>query len=120
MKTLGPERRELKEEVGCCMCCREPLQPEWLDVHEIASGPAREKCLTEPLLQLVVCRDCHHHVQSQTAAKQIAWLFKWLIEKTCEKYCELKGYAPTAVVPADVHTFLMYQKAPKKRHKVKK
>jgi hypothetical protein len=112
MRTLSPVRRELKKTIGQCMRCLDPLPPDYLDVHEIASGAAREKCLSEPSLQLVLCRECHEDVQSWPPAKQIALRHQWLIEEACEKYCELNGLADTAVVAAEVFVFLMYQKPP--------
>ncbi len=113
MRTIGPDRKELKDAVGQCMNCRVLRTADWLDVHEIASGPAREDCLHEPILQLVLCRECHDHVQSLRPAKQIAIHFRWLINYACEKYCELTGTAPTHVTAEDVITFLMMGKRAK-------
>lgn len=61
------------------------------------------------------CRGCHEDVGSWKPARQIGLHFKWLIELGCKRYCELKGLADTAVVPADVVTFLLYQKPPKRK-----
>ncbi len=110
MKTLSPERCELKVHVGCCMKCRKALGPAYLDAHEIANGAAREDCMDEPLLVMVLCRKCHNRVQGQPPAKQIALHFRWLIDVACAKYCDLTGTAPTHVVGEDVVTFLMMGK----------
>ncbi len=110
MREVGPERKARKESTQRCMCCREPLQPDWLDIHEIASGPARQKCLEWIDLQLVLCRKCHDHVQNQPIAKQIALGVRWDIEKRCALYCELTGTAPTHVTAEDVITFLMFKR----------
>src|SRR5689334_18289832 len=72
MRVVGPARREMKEETGCCMVCRKPLPVESLDAHEIAGGSARGKCLSEPLLQMVLCRACHTIAQTAPPADQIA------------------------------------------------
>ncbi len=117
MAKVGPERRARKESTQMCMCCREPLPAYLLEIHEVASGPAREKCLEWIDLQLVLCRGCHEHVQRWPAAKQIALGMMWDIEKRCALYCDLKGYAPTAVVADEVITFLMFKKPPRKRGK---
>lgn len=117
MRKVGPERRELKERVGECMYCRKALDPERLDAHEVANGAAREKCMEEPLLVIVLCRPCHDDVQGWQPARQIGLHFKWLIERGCKRFCELNGLADTAVVPDDVITFLMYQKPAKRRVK---
>ncbi len=117
MKTLSPERRELKERVGQCMACGKPMAPEYLDVHEIAAGGSREKCLGVPLLQLVLCRMCHETIQPWPPSRQIAVRVRWQIRESCLRYCEVKGLAPTAVEPADVVIHLMFQKPPRKRGK---
>lgn len=115
MKTLAPERRELKERVGCCMKCWKQLPPDMLDVHELAAGGSREKCLLVPELQLVLCRVCHDGLQGVPPAKQIAVIVQWNIQWLCHLYCETKGLAPTAVEPADVAIFLMFREQPKKK-----
>jgi hypothetical protein len=114
MQTLSPERLSLKEQVGECMLCCRRLEPEHLDVHEIASGPAREACLEQPSLQLVLCRGCHERVQSWPAAKQIAQRHRWMIVRECKLYCELKGRAPTAVIANDVEIYMVFGSKGKK------
>ncbi len=119
MKTLSPDRRELKEEVGECMWCGVPYAPDALDVHEIAAGGSREKCLTEPLLLMVLCRHCHGDIQGKPPAKQIAVLTEWSIDRICKAYCDVKGLAPRAVSRSDVTTFLFFRKPPKSKRKGK-
>jgi hypothetical protein len=110
MATAGPERRAYKEQVGQCMICRRQESPDWLDAHEIAAGAAREACLTEWNLILVVCRECHERIQHSKPEKQIAYLAKWFIDQACAKYNELKGTAPTHVTAMGVLDYLDYSK----------
>lgn len=117
MSRIGPERRDLKILVGQCMKCRELLTPDYLDIHEIASGDAREKCLRAPDLQIVLCRECHMIVQYMPPAKQIAVRTRWIIDGACALYCELKGYAPTAVMADEVVDYLMFKPKGRKRGK---
>lgn len=102
MRELAPERLARKREVGCCMDCRRVLPPEALDIHEIASGAAREECLRVVELQLVLCRQCHDRLQGAKAALQIAVAVRWYAKRLCERYDELKGYAAGFTDPGDV------------------
>jgi hypothetical protein len=111
LATAGPERRAYKEQVGQCMICRQQLPADSLDCHEIASGSAREACLTQWNLILVVCRECHERIQHSKPEKQIAYLAKFWIDQACAKYNELKGTAPTHVTRNDVVTYLNFSLA---------
>jgi len=76
MKKVKPIRDALREEVGCCEICG--CSRGTLDVHEIARGHLRERCLGERCALLVVCRSCHSEKLSQpaewTEARQLAVL----------------------------------------------
>lgn len=102
MQQVGPERKAYKEQVGCCMVCRMQLPPESLDCHELAAGYAREKCLTEWLLIMVVCRTCHDRIQGTKPKYQMRLLLLWIADEMARKYCELKGYATTHLTGAEV------------------
>jgi hypothetical protein len=107
MREVGPERKAFLEEIGVCMVCRQnPPQ----DCHEIASGSAREDCLTEWDLIAVVCRKCHDKIQHWKPAKQIALVMAFRIDAACRRYCELKGFALTHVDRNAVLCALEYAK----------
>lgn len=121
MATVGPERQARKQIIGECQHCRTEGTIDQLDVHEIAAGGTREKCLWIADLQIVLCRKCHKLIQGMPPAKQIAIRAKWHIDFACKMYCEVKGLAPTAVVADEVVSYLMYAKTkPTKKKRAKK
>lgn len=105
-RKVKPMRDEYK--AGECMKCRKVPAD---DCHEIATAAAREQCLTEWSLVIALCRSCHSEVQNWTPATQIALLAAYRIDKACERYCELKGYAPSYVSRNSVLTALEYNTA---------
>ncbi len=78
MREVKPIRDALRAEVGCCEICG--CSRGTLDVHEIARGVHRERCLGERCALLVVCRSCHSEKLSQASeypeARQLACLAK--------------------------------------------
>jgi len=76
MREVKPIRDALRTEVGCCEICG--CSRGTLDVHEIARGHLRERCLGERCALLVVCRSCHSEKLSQASeypeARQLALL----------------------------------------------
>lgn len=120
MSDVGPQRLEHKEQVGECMICRKPLPPEELDCDEIARGFAREACLTEWMLLLVSCRACHQSSQDWPITTRIAALLKWIGERACHRYNELRGTAQTHVTWTGVLTALEYAPGVKPVERVKR
>lgn len=110
MAKVGPERRARKEEIGCCMVCRQLFTPECLDGDEVARGPAREKCLSEPSLTIIDCRRCHEVIQDWPIAKRLAVIERWEADQRAARYCELTGNAPTHVTGADVVSYMTFFK----------
>jgi hypothetical protein len=88
MRTVAPARKEFRLAVGVCMLCRQNPASE---NHEIARGPAREKCLEVLDLQLCVCRSCHDSIQHAHPADQLALRTIWDIDYRTLKYNELMG-----------------------------
>lgn len=104
---VNPERKAFVEAAGACMVCR--VSPA-VDAHEIASGHAREDCLTEWSLIMAVCRRCHTKIQHMKPEKQIALRTAFFIDQACEKYNELRGTAPTHVTRNGVLNYFSYSK----------
>lgn len=65
MREVKPIRDALRAEVGCCEICG--TSRGTLDVHEIARGVHRERCLGERCALLIVCRSCHSEKLSQAS-----------------------------------------------------
>lgn len=110
MREVGPERKARKAEVGCCMLCRRALPPSELDADEIARGPAREACLKEPSLILILCRCCHDMSQNWQPGKRIAIGIMFEVDVRCAKYNELRGTGPNHVTRYHVLNYLDYAK----------
>lgn len=69
---VAPFREAFKLEVGCCERCRKRRH---LDVHEIARGCDRSKALDKRYALLVLCRECHDHMDHWSRAKQLCLLY---------------------------------------------
>lgn len=89
------------------------------DPHEIASGDAREGCLSEIDLIMALCRSCHEQVQGWKPEVQIAARAAWLIDKQCYTYNVLKRTAQTHVTRVGVLTALEYAPGVKPVERVK-
>lgn len=88
MRIVGPARKAFVAAVGKCMVCREA---DATDPHEIASGYAREKCLSHLELQIACCRECHKLMQHSPPAEQIAVLVMWGLDRLSTIYNDLMG-----------------------------
>ena len=96
-KATKDARLNYKLDADRCQVCSTCMAT---DVHEIASGAARQAAVSERCAWLAVCRVCHHNLHDYTA---------WPLEKTLAlkllkdpnwfdlaKINELRGRAPTA------------------------
>lgn len=85
----------------------------WLETHEIAGGPSRQKSLREPATWLRVCSDCHrgprglHHKGVWPVVRQLA--LKRLYDPQYynrRRVNELRGRAPEAITEREVSAYL--------------
>jgi hypothetical protein len=80
------------------------------EVHEICSGPARQKALNHRETWLALCRGCHQRMHTPSdfsIERQLA--LKLLVDPeyfNLELVCQLRGRAPTAITLADVSPYL--------------
>lgn len=116
MRAVSDDRKAFVEAAGVCMFpdCNKP--PD--DIHEISRGHARERALSEPRLQMALCRKHHDWMDDYAKfppAKQIALRIRYEIEETCRLYCEARGLANSAVTPGEVILRLLIRRKHKKK-----
>lgn len=107
MRQVKPERDAYRAEFRMCQLCHRKLAQH---VHEIASGPARQRALEVRAAWLSLCEGCHrrmHDYSDFPVSRQCA--VKFLADAECfdlDVINRLRGRASTAITWADVAVHL--------------